>query len=122
MQNADVAKKRFQVAGLPRSTRYGQRVSEEVTKSLAHCIHEIYAKEGLRGLYKGALPSIIKAAPAAAVTFATYEFMLRALAEHQRQRAQQQRAQQQQQQAQRGQQARVPAAVAAMPATARSSK
>ena len=36
-------------------------------------------KEGIRGLYKGALPSIIKAAPAAAVTFSAYEAALKVL-------------------------------------------
>jgi Mitochondrial carrier protein len=36
---------------------------------------------GMRGLYKGALPSIMKSAPAAAVTFATYELCIRTLLE-----------------------------------------
>ncbi len=35
----------------------------------------------MRGLYKGALPSIMKSAPAAAVTFATYELCIRTLLE-----------------------------------------
>ncbi|GAB4822585.1 hypothetical protein N2152v2_009631 [Parachlorella kessleri] len=79
----DVAKKRYQVAGLARSARYGQRIPEEVCRSLPALIRDIYRREGLRGLYKGALPSIIKAAPAAAVTFAAYEVVLRAMAQRQ---------------------------------------
>jgi solute carrier family 25 thiamine pyrophosphate transporter 19 len=36
----------------------------------------ILAKEGWRGLYKGTLPSVVKAAPAAAITFAVYDAVL----------------------------------------------
>jgi solute carrier family 25 (mitochondrial thiamine pyrophosphate transporter), member 19 len=75
----DVAKKRFQVAGLRRSTRYGQRVASSSVSSLAQCLQDIVAKEGLAGFYKGALPSVIKAAPSAAVTFACYEFIFKSL-------------------------------------------
>jgi solute carrier family 25 thiamine pyrophosphate transporter 19 len=45
-------------------------------KTLSSCLKAIWQKEGIRGLYKGSLPSIIKAAPSAAVTFSTYEFFL----------------------------------------------
>ncbi|KAL4450211.1 hypothetical protein ABPG77_010880 [Micractinium sp. CCAP 211/92] len=72
----DVAKKRFQVAGLQRSTRYGQRVSPDAVRSLRQVVHDIATKEGAAGLFKGALPSILKAAPSAAVTFVAYEFFL----------------------------------------------
>lgn len=75
----DVAKKRFQVAGLARSTRYGERVATENVVTLARCLQVIYAKEGLAGFYKGALPSVLKAAPSAAVTFACYDLVIRAL-------------------------------------------
>jgi solute carrier family 25 thiamine pyrophosphate transporter 19 len=75
----DVAKKRFQVAGLQRSARYGERVAEASVRSLGGCLREILAREGLGGFYKGALPSIAKAAPAAAVTFACYDFFMRML-------------------------------------------
>lgn len=75
----DVAKKRFQVAGLARSAKYGRRISAEAVRSLPQCCKEILQKEGIAGFYKGALPSVIKAAPAAAVTFATYELMVRLL-------------------------------------------
>lgn len=72
----DVAKKRFQVAGLPRDARYGARISQDAVKSLRLCLQQIWQHEGIAGFYKGSLPSIIKAAPSAAVTFATYEFVI----------------------------------------------
>ncbi|CAL5227698.1 g10706 [Coccomyxa viridis] len=75
----DVAKKRFQVAGLERSIAYGARVRPESVASLPACLAHMYSKEGIRGLYKGSLPSILKAAPSAAVTFTAYEFVLGAL-------------------------------------------
>lgn len=37
-------------------------------------LHRILLQEGWAGLYKGIVPSIIKAAPAGAVTFVAYEF------------------------------------------------
>lgn len=68
-----------QVAGLQRSLSYGARVPQDIGRSLPACLSIIFRKEGIRGLYKGALPSIIKAAPAAAVTFSAYEAALKAL-------------------------------------------
>jgi solute carrier family 25 thiamine pyrophosphate transporter 19 len=73
----DVAKKRYQIAGLPRSLRYGARVdSRLVVMPLLSCLGEIKAKEGLAGLWKGSVPSIVKAAPAAAITFTAYEALI----------------------------------------------
>jgi len=68
-----------QVAGLQRSIAYGARVMPESVMSLPACLAQMYSSEGLRGLYKGSLPSILKAAPSAAVTFTAYEFVLGAL-------------------------------------------
>lgn len=68
-----------QVMGLQRSQTYGANVTAELVTSLPGCLHQIWAREGVRGLYKGSLPSILKAAPAAAVTFATYELCIRTL-------------------------------------------
>jgi hypothetical protein len=63
-----------QVAGLPRSLRYGARVEGRLAaRPLLSCLAEIYAKEGVAGLWKGSVPSIVKAAPAAAITFTAYE-------------------------------------------------
>jgi solute carrier family 25 thiamine pyrophosphate transporter 19 len=75
----DVVKKRFQVAGLQRSAAYGERVSSQVAASFLLCLQSIAQKEGLGGFYKGAMPSLLKAAPSAAVTFACYDFFLRTL-------------------------------------------
>jgi solute carrier family 25 thiamine pyrophosphate transporter 19 len=73
----DVAKKRYQVAGLPRSLRYGARVESRLAVTpLLSCLGEIKAKEGLAGLWKGSVPSIVKAAPAAAITFTAYEALI----------------------------------------------
>jgi solute carrier family 25 (mitochondrial thiamine pyrophosphate transporter), member 19 len=38
-----------------------------------HALKEILIKEGFAGLYKGIIPSLIKSAPAGAVTFVAYE-------------------------------------------------
>lgn len=72
----DVVKKRFQVAGLQRSLRYGQRVDPSATVSLGRCVAAMFAQEGVAGFYKGVVPSLLKAAPAAAVTLCTYEFVV----------------------------------------------
>lgn len=73
----DVAKKRYQVAGLPRSLRYGARVERKlIVKPLLDCLGDIHSKEGLAGLWKGSVPSIVKAAPAAAITFTAYEVLI----------------------------------------------
>lgn len=65
-----------QVAGLPRSTTYGARVPASSVVSLSQCLRDIYLKEGVKGFYKGTVPSLVKAAPQAAVTFAAYEFVV----------------------------------------------
>jgi solute carrier family 25 thiamine pyrophosphate transporter 19 len=73
----DVAKKRYQVAGLPRSLRYGERVQRQLSVvPLVTCLANIYNREGVAGLWKGSVPSIVKAAPAAAVTFSAYEAII----------------------------------------------
>ncbi|KAK3038966.1 hypothetical protein RJ639_027451 [Escallonia herrerae] len=70
----DVVKKRFQVEGLPRHPRYGARVEHRAYTNMYDAIRQILRTEGWAGLYKGIVPSIIKAAPAGAVTFVAYEF------------------------------------------------
>ncbi|GLC38991.1 hypothetical protein PLESTB_001774000 [Pleodorina starrii] len=108
----DVAKKRYQVAGLQRSLRYGARVEAGFAmRSLAHSLVHIYRTEGLMGLWKGSVPSIVKAAPSAAITFAAYDAVLAWLLvvageqqskERQKQQQQQQQVQVQVQVQQRG--------------------
>ncbi|KAL4642910.1 hypothetical protein ACB092_02G053500 [Castanea dentata] len=70
----DVVKKRFQVEGLPRHPRYGARVEHRAYKNMFHALRQILQMEGWAGLYKGIVPSTVKAAPAAAVTFVAYEY------------------------------------------------
>ncbi|XP_078164851.1 mitochondrial thiamine diphosphate carrier 2-like isoform X2 [Carex rostrata] len=69
----DVVKKRFQVEGLQRHPKYGARIERSTYRSMYHALKEIVIKEGLAGLYKGIIPSLIKSAPAGAVTFVAYE-------------------------------------------------
>lgn len=71
-----------QVAGLKRAPTYGAPVTKKLVRSLAGCLQDIWAREGLRGLYKGSLPSVMKAAPAAAATFTAYELLMRILLEN----------------------------------------
>ncbi|XP_042518373.1 mitochondrial thiamine diphosphate carrier 2-like [Macadamia integrifolia] len=70
----DVVKKRFQIEGLPRHPKYGARVEPQAYKNMYDALHRIVLTEGWAGLYKGIVPSIIKAAPAGAVTFVAYEY------------------------------------------------
>lgn len=69
----DVVKKRFQIEGLRRDPRYGARVEHRAYKNMFHALCQIVQSEGWAGLYKGIVPSIVKAAPAGAVTFVAYE-------------------------------------------------
>lgn len=83
----DVAKKRVQVAGLARAASYGERVSTDAAlNGLRACLRDIYVREGLAGLYKGVGPSVLKAGPSAAITFAAYELILKWLMAAQSQR------------------------------------
>lgn len=63
---ADVAKSRIQTTETP--------------LSLFGCLRQIYAKEGVRGLYRGYIPTVIRAFPANAVMFSVYELLSRLLA------------------------------------------
>lgn len=49
---------------------------------MAELAWHVLRTEGLRGLYKGALPNIAKAAPNSAVTFVVYEFFVGWLSAH----------------------------------------
>ncbi|KAG9443763.1 hypothetical protein H6P81_015103 [Aristolochia fimbriata] len=69
----DVVKKRFQIEGLQRHPKYGARVENRAYRNMYDALSRILKTEGWAGLYKGILPSIIKAAPAGAVTFVVYE-------------------------------------------------
>lgn len=70
----DVVKKRFQIEGLRRHPRYGARVEARAYRNMYDALKRIMQQEGWAGLYKGIVPSIVKAAPAGAVTFVAYEY------------------------------------------------
>ncbi|XP_021905032.1 mitochondrial thiamine diphosphate carrier 2-like [Carica papaya] len=69
----DVVKKRFQIEGLQRHPRYGARVEHRAYRNMFDALRRILQSEGWAGLYKGIVPSTVKAAPAGAVTFVAYE-------------------------------------------------
>lgn len=68
------------MAGLKRAAQYGANVPLQYGQSLPKALLQIWEVEGLRGLYKGVIPSILKAAPQAAVTLTTYHYLLVAMA------------------------------------------
>ena len=65
----------MQIEGLPRHPRYGARVEHRAYRNMYDAVIRIMEREGWAGLYKGIVPSVIKAAPAGAVTFVAYEFI-----------------------------------------------
>lgn len=64
----------LQINGLERHPKYGARVERSAYKNMFDAIYRILQSEGSAGLYKGIVPSVVKAAPAGAVTFVVYEF------------------------------------------------
>jgi solute carrier family 25 thiamine pyrophosphate transporter 19 len=72
----DLVRKRIQVQG-PTRSRYVHRNIPEYDRGAARAVMSILRTEGFRGLYRGLTVSLIKAAPASAVTMWTYERSLR---------------------------------------------
>ncbi|KAI3864354.1 hypothetical protein MKX03_024195 [Papaver bracteatum] len=72
------------IVGLPRDLKYGARVEHHAYNGMINALRCILATEGWAGLYKGIalIPSVIKAAPAGAVTFAAYEYTSEWLESH----------------------------------------
>ncbi|KAI0432140.1 mitochondrial dicarboxylate carrier protein [Xylaria sp. FL1042] len=70
----DLVRKRIQVQG-PTRSRYIHRNIPEYTGTV-RTIRQILTQEGVRGLYRGLTVSLMKAAPASAVTMWTYERVL----------------------------------------------
>lgn len=64
----------MQIEGLRRHPKYGARVERSAYKNMFDAIYRILQVEGWHGLYKGIVPSTVKAAPAGAVTFVAYEY------------------------------------------------
>jgi solute carrier family 25 (mitochondrial thiamine pyrophosphate transporter), member 19 len=65
----------MQIEGLKRHPRYGAPIESSTYKGMYHALKEIVVKEGFGGLYKGLFPSLVKSAPAGAVTFVVYEYI-----------------------------------------------
>jgi len=63
----------LQIEGLQRHPRYGARVEHRAYRNMFDAMQRIMRLEGWAGLYKGIIPSTVKAAPAGAVTFVAYE-------------------------------------------------
>lgn len=64
----------LQIEGLPRHPKYGARVEKSAYKNMYDALRQIVRTEGWAGLYKGIVPSLVKSAPAGAVTFVAYEY------------------------------------------------
>lgn len=75
----DLVRKRLQVQG-PTRTRYVHRNIPEY-KGVLKSIDMIVRTQGVRGLYRGLTVSLLKAAPASAVTMWTYEHALKVFRE-----------------------------------------
>ncbi len=73
----DLARKRLQVQG-PTRTRYVHGNIPEY-RGVLHTLQTVIRKEGFRGMYRGLTVSLLKAAPASAVTMWTYERALQFL-------------------------------------------
>ena len=74
----DVVKKRLQVQGFDETARSSFGRVQNYS-SAANCIATIARQEGAAGFFKGALPSLLKAAPNSALNFAIYSSVLKAL-------------------------------------------
>ena len=75
----DLVRKRLQVQG-PTRTRYVHQNIPEY-RGVFDALTSIVRTQGARGLYRGLAVSLVKAAPAGAITMWTYESSLRALRE-----------------------------------------
>ncbi|KAI1810570.1 mitochondrial dicarboxylate carrier protein [Poronia punctata] len=73
----DLVRKRIQVQGPTRSQYIHKNIPEY--RGTISSIQQIVKKEGMRGLYRGLTVSLLKAAPASAVTMWTYERILNLL-------------------------------------------
>lgn len=76
----DVVKKRLQIQNFVRGANFDSThvLREAAPREVAA---SIWAREGILGFYKGAVPSVIKSAPATAITFFMYDLVKRALLE-----------------------------------------
>lgn len=76
----DLVRKRLQVQGPQRHMFvYGDRMATYEKQTMAEVVRQVVRKEGVLGLYRGLTVSLVKAAPASAVTMWTYERTMRVL-------------------------------------------
>ncbi|KAI7541250.1 hypothetical protein KC331_g8688 [Hortaea werneckii] len=75
----DTVRKRLQVQGPHRAKYVGGAKMPEYQRGVARTLGMIVRREGWRGLYRGLAVSLIKAAPASAVTMWSYERALHLL-------------------------------------------
>ncbi|KAI1213958.1 mitochondrial thiamine pyrophosphate carrier 1 [Annulohypoxylon truncatum] len=73
----DLVRKRIQVQGPTRSRYVHKNIPEY--RGTVSTVRQVLQREGVRGLYRGLTVSLIKAAPASAVTMWTYERVLNML-------------------------------------------
>ena len=66
----------MQIAGVPRHPRYGAPIEYRAYRNMFDAMGKTLKSEGMAGLYRGIVPSVVKAAPATAVTFVAYERLL----------------------------------------------
>lgn len=69
----DLVRKRLQMEGSSSSSSSFRAESTTIKQSWLSCIKHIIKEEGIRSLYKGLAPSLLKVAPANAVTFMVFE-------------------------------------------------
>ncbi|XP_074648799.1 mitochondrial thiamine pyrophosphate carrier-like [Tubulanus polymorphus] len=67
----DLMKKRLQVVGFDEARKKFGQVRNY--KSLRDCTMTIFREEGIKGLFKGIVPSVMKAALSVGITFCSYE-------------------------------------------------
>ncbi|KAI0879476.1 mitochondrial dicarboxylate carrier protein [Hypoxylon argillaceum] len=76
----DLVRKRIQVQGPTRSLYVHRNIPEYA--GTIRAIQQIFKQESVRGLYRGLTVSLMKAAPASAITMWTYERVLHFLISH----------------------------------------
>lgn len=69
----DLVRKRIQMEGAAAAESSSSLSSQIRRQSWYNCIKNIVKQEGIRSLYKGLAPSLLKVAPANAVTFMVFE-------------------------------------------------
>ncbi|KAK9477329.1 mitochondrial carrier domain-containing protein [Lipomyces japonicus] len=74
----DVIRKRMQVQG-PTRTLYILKSIPNYPNSIMACVKTIIAHEGVRGLYRGLMVSLLKAAPNSAITMWMFEHSIKSL-------------------------------------------